>query len=58
MLSGLLQKRKRKGGNLGIFWRHIENKVLYGANLFGDYEKSKYGEFLLLRSFYYAPKSF
>ena len=37
---------KSKGGNLGIFWRHIENKVLYGANLFGDYEKSKYGEFL------------
>ena len=37
---------KSKGGNLGIFWRRIENKVLYGANLFGDYEKSKYGEFL------------
>ena len=37
---------KSKGGNLGIFWRRIENEVLYGANLFGDYEKSKYGEFL------------
>ena len=37
---------KSKGGNVGIFWRRIENKVLYGANLFGDYEKSKYGEFL------------
>ena len=37
---------KSKGGNVGIFWRRIENEVLYGANLFGDYEKSKYGEFL------------
>ena len=37
---------KTKGANAGIFWRRVEGESLYGVNVFGDYEKGEYGEFV------------
>ena len=37
---------KTKGANAGIFWRRVEGESLYGVNIFGDYEKGEYGEFV------------
>ncbi|MGI9337174.1 MAG: inverse autotransporter beta domain-containing protein, partial [Gammaproteobacteria bacterium] len=35
-----------KGGNVGLFYRQTGGGILYGANVFGDYEDGDYGDFL------------
>ena len=34
-----------KGASGGLFYRRIQNEVLYGVNVFADYEKHEYGDF-------------
>ena len=34
------------GANVGVFFRRVESGLLYGINIFGDYESGDYGDFL------------
>ena len=34
------------GANVGVFLRRVESGLLYGINVFADYENGKYGDFL------------
>ena len=34
------------GANVGVFFRRVESGLLYGINVFGDYESGDYGDFL------------
>ena len=33
------------GANVGVFFRRVESGLLYGINVFGDYESGDYGDF-------------
>ncbi len=36
---------ENKGASGGIFYRRIQNNILYGVNAFADYERHQYGDF-------------
>ncbi|MGI9338275.1 MAG: inverse autotransporter beta domain-containing protein, partial [Gammaproteobacteria bacterium] len=45
-LRGYAAKEDAAGLNAGVFYRQTSGGILYGANVFADYEKHDYGNFL------------